>query len=397
MTLFEPPTGSSGSSGSSGWYGADAPYARPAPVDPVRRRRDRRAIGVVIVAIALALGGGLWTMQQSAGLPWEHHEPSAEVVALADRAQLTDTGRQLLYSLRPELVDATKVADVCGGSERVAAASAAGDGTSPLGCYLRNLAGRQIVLYDPLDERLAGMLVTTTAHELLHAVYDAMPASEQSEIDGLMEVELARVPADDPVRLQIDASVGSHDSSIGTERFAYLGSQIEPDGGFAPRLEEIYARYFLDRHALVEVFRRTDAVVPTITRELDAAWAALAAEEQANLDARAKYQSDRASHGAEVAAYNEEVARFNAASADQRARGRMTRTAPDGTTTVLPWGESLAQWQQELDAVTAELEARSPSLDAAEAATAAKRDDLEVREQDAVALVEAAYPGTDLK
>jgi hypothetical protein len=75
----------------------------------------------------------------------------------------------------------------------------------------------------------------------------------------------------------------------------------------------------------------------------------------------------------------------------------MTRTAPDGTTTVLPWGESLARWQQELDAATAELEARGPSLDAAEAATAANRAELEVREQDAVALVEAAYPGTDLK
>ena len=386
MTLFEPPTGP------SGWQAAG-----PVHVDAHRRRRDRRAILFVLVGIALAIGTGLWAMQQSGGAPWEHVEPSAEVIALAGKAQLTDAGRDLLSSLRPELVDAAKVAEVCGGSERRPTASGSGDGTTPLGCYLRNLAGRQIVLYNPLDERLAGMLVTTTAHELLHAVYDALPASEQSEIDGLMETELARVPADDPVRLQIDASVGSHDSSIGTERFAYLGSQIELDGGFAPRLEQIYGRYFLDRHALVEVFRQTDAVVPTITRELDAAWAALAAEEQANLDARAKYQSDRASHEADVAAYSEQVARYNALPPEERGRWTVTRTAPDGTSSTVPWGQSLTQWQAELDAGAAELTARGPSLDAAETATAAKRAALEVREQDAVALVEAAYPGTDLK
>lgn len=386
MTLFEPPTG-------PGWYGND-----PVPLAPARRRSGGgRAILVLVIGIALAVGGGLWGMQQSGGMPWDRTAPTAEVVALADRIQLTEAGRELLYSLRPELTDAAAVAEACGGPERRVAASVPDGGTTPLGCYVRSFAGRHIILYDPLDERLAGMVVTTSAHELLHAVYDALPATEQSELDALLEAELARVAVDDPVRLQIDSSVGSHGSSVGTERFAYLGSQVELDGGFAAKLEEVYGRYFLDRHALVQVFRETDAVVPTIIGELDAAWAALAAEEQGNLDARATYESATASHEADLAAYNEEVARYNALPAQEQARWSVTRTAADGTTTTVPWAQSLAEWAQELDAAAADLAARGPALDAAEAATAAKRADLEVREQDAVALVEAAYPGTDLK
>ena len=41
--------------------------------------------------------------------------------------------------------------------------------------------------------------------------------------------------------------------------FAYLGSQITLDGGFAPELEAHYARYFTDRQALVGVFLSFEA------------------------------------------------------------------------------------------------------------------------------------------
>ncbi|TDN91463.1 hypothetical protein [Microbacterium sp. BK668] len=385
MTLFEPPTG-------QGWHGYE-----PVPLRPPRRRGGGRALVIVLVGLALAVAGGLWAMEQSGGMPWARTAPTAEVVALADRVQLTDTGRDLLYSLRPELADAEAVAEACGGAERVAPGSAPDGETTPLGCYVRSFAGRHIVLYNPRDERLAGMVVTTAAHELLHAVYDALPASEQSRIDALMELELARVPVDDPVRRQIDSSVGSHDSSVGTERFAYLGSQIELEGGFAPELEKLYARYFVDRAALVAVFRQTDAVVHTVIGELDTDWAALAAEEQAGRDARATFESDLASHRADLAAYEEELARFEALPQQERAQWTVTRTAPDGSSTTLGWEQSLAQWRRELDAAAAELAARGPSLDTAEEATAVKRAALEEREQDAVALVEAAYPGTDLK
>ncbi|MFX7739810.1 hypothetical protein ABTJ99_20740, partial [Acinetobacter baumannii] len=78
-----------------------------------------------------------------------------------------------------------------------------------------------------------------------------------------------RIPADDPVRRQIDWSVGDHEESRDTELFAYLGSQAWPDGGFDPALEDNYGRYFTDRAALVDVDHRVQGAVDGLIAEYD--------------------------------------------------------------------------------------------------------------------------------
>ena len=80
-----------------------------------------------------------------------------------------------------------------------------------------------------------------------------------------------------------------------------------------------------------------------------------------------------------------------------RARRSFTPEFKAGAVRLVQSGKSASQVAKELDAAAADLAARGPALDSAEASTAAKRAELEVREQDAVALVEAAYPGTDLE
>jgi hypothetical protein len=98
------------------------------------------------------------------------------------------------------------------------------------------------------------MMVTTAAHELLHAAYARLDPAERDEIDALVEAELLRVPAENGVHGQIAASVGDRSENRANELFAYLGSQVVLDGGFDPKLETYYARYFTDREALVDVF-----------------------------------------------------------------------------------------------------------------------------------------------
>ena len=135
------------------------------------------------------------------------------------------------------------------------------------GCFMATTFGGtqtigRIHILRPADPRSAEQMVTTGAHELLHAVYAELGESERGFVDGLVAAEAARIPVDDVVLTQIASSTGGDERNLGTEQFAYLGSQVMPDGGFAPELEAIYARTFTDRAALVDVYRRTTGIAP---------------------------------------------------------------------------------------------------------------------------------------
>ncbi|BDV31991.1 hypothetical protein [Microbacterium terricola] len=219
---------------------------------PPRRRMPHGVVAGVVLAVVSA---GLFTAVTIAGpervaasaqrvfggVP----EPAPEIVELADQAYLTDEGRQLLYASRPQLAPPAEVEEMCGKSE---------DDDPDLmvtGCY--SSLGF-ILIADEYDPSLVGSLVTTLAHELLHAAYDELDAGEAGQIDALLHTAYADIPPTDPILEQISGSVGAHDASLDTELFAYLGSQVMPSSGLAPELEAVYARYFTDRAALVSTY-----------------------------------------------------------------------------------------------------------------------------------------------
>lgn len=171
-------------------------------------------------------------------------DPAPGIIALADQAFLTEEGRQILYQARPQFAPAAEVAEMCG-------PTVDDPDLTVTGCY--NSLG-YILISEEYDARLAGSLVTTLAHELLHAAYDELGAGEAGQIDALLHTEYASITPGDPILDQIRGSVGAHDASFDTELFAYLGTQVMPADGLAPELEAVYARYFTDRAGLVAVY-----------------------------------------------------------------------------------------------------------------------------------------------
>lgn len=210
--------------------------------------------------MAAATLGGLWLMAEDAKseepllsriLPWafpDAPEMTIDFAELADRMALTPEGREVLASTQPRFVDAEELEDLCGsGSHGV------DDGTI-LGCFTGfsdSRAQDRIVILEPTEGWIAQSLITTTAHELLHAVYAHMPDEEQSRVADLVAAATARVPADDPVHEQIAASMAGNEQSRATEQFAYLGSQVDLDPDHDAELEEIYAQTFGNRSALI--------------------------------------------------------------------------------------------------------------------------------------------------
>ena len=169
-------------------------------------------------------------------------DPDAEVAALADSMFLTPEGRALFYQTRPRVSDVDEIAEVCADGKVLP------DDLYHAGCYLGS--DRIFIL------REAGpgaTMVTTAAHELLHAVYRRLGDGERARIDALVTAEMARIPAGDPIHAQVEASVGDSRTAWPDERFAYLGTQIATP--FDADLEAFYARYFTDRRALAALYR----------------------------------------------------------------------------------------------------------------------------------------------
>jgi len=226
----------------------------------------RNALTVVLVSVLTF--GGLMVMVElttPGGLIFDR--PDAEIAALANEAFFTAEGREIFFDARPRFRDEEELSQACG---QRASEPDDSDGGTTVGCY----SGYDVIsIFKPEDARLRPMMVTTAAHELLHAVYARLDPAERDEVDALVEAEIVRVPADDVVHGQIAASVGNRSEDRANELFAYLGSQVELDGGFAPELEAYYARYFSDRDALVDVFITFESALNGSGVELGNDWA----------------------------------------------------------------------------------------------------------------------------
>ncbi|AEG42981.1 hypothetical protein [Isoptericola variabilis] len=96
-------------------------------------------------------------------------------------------------------------------------------------------------------------VVTTAAHEMLHAAWEQLDVRERAELRDLLEAEVADLGADDPIHEQIEWSTDGSKMARPSELFAYVGTQIGREGGLEPQLEEVYARFISDRSALVAV------------------------------------------------------------------------------------------------------------------------------------------------
>lgn len=326
-------------------------------------------------------------------------EPSPEVAALADQMTLTTSGREVFFRTEPQLVG-DEILTLCAGAHGTdadpapSASPAEGEpeGAVTMGCY--RTGTDEMYLFSPSDERLAGFTVTFAAHELLHAVYGRMTPEQRQEVDALVAAETARIPVDDPVLAQIDASVGGDESRRANEQFAYLGSQVQLEGGFSPALEALYAETFADRAALVAVHRASIAVLDGVQAEVDAAWARVVDAETAAGQARAQWNADQGWYGQALEQYNRDLAQYEATPEAERDSYIVTFTTFSGERLQTSWAEYLQVRARELDQLAADLAAREPGIAEQEASAAALRAQTEALTDDANALFAAAFPGS---
>jgi hypothetical protein len=182
-----------------------------------------------------------------------NYNPPAEVSQLATQAKMSDEGRKVFYLTTPTIEEQKVGLKLCTSSHA--------EKTITLGCYV---SGKGIFIQKVTDQRLAGTMQVTAAHEMLHAVYhEHLATSEKNELDR----ELLRVfdQINNPrLKRLLQIYRDRSPRQLNSELHSFLGTEV---GNLGPKLEQHYAKYFIDRAKLVAMAQQKDQLFAGIENE----------------------------------------------------------------------------------------------------------------------------------
>jgi len=179
-----------------------------------------------------------------------NYEPTSVIEGYIERTEMSDRGEFLFKASTPAVTAGDSFNDTCGALE---------EGTGVLGCYLPQT--RTILLFDVTDDRLDGVEEVVAAHEMLHAAWDRMSASEKAELEYMLEAE-AEARADDKkfsdrMALYARAEPGERLNEL----HSIIGTELDE---ISPELEAHYAEFFDDRSVVVALHLTSEAVLTDI-------------------------------------------------------------------------------------------------------------------------------------
>jgi hypothetical protein len=260
---------------------------------PAVRRRIRLwpfLLGGMAVAVitTLALVASSWTLPRiqhfhDAYIAWSEPIPD-DVAAIAAATGMSEEGELIYRASTPEVEDDDDFNEHC-----------SIEGGAVLGCYYEG----NVYVYAVTDERLAGTVEVTAAHEMLHAAYERLSPDERDRIDALVDEAIAEIPDDDPTFEDLELYPAAQHAD---EWHSRLGTEFAE---LSPALEEHYARYFDDRAKVVELHVQATALFNELRAQIEALVEEIDALDPV-LDARiAKFE-------AAIDRYNADVDSFNA-------------------------------------------------------------------------------------
>ncbi|MBQ3325855.1 hypothetical protein IJG79_01750 [Candidatus Saccharibacteria bacterium] len=224
------------------------------------KRNQRRDLLIAAIAMVLVLLGVFIYLNRITIYDWvlamSYHAPQ-EVTEVQNKISLTDRAGLIFAATHPSLEDREAFNKNCDSHTTE---------VSVLGCY----AAGQIHIYNIQSPELNGVIESTAAHELLHAVWERMKDSDKSKIGkALMDVY-----NDSKYHDLLDSDLSSYDSA---DRVDELHSRIGTEIADLPDiLEQHYARYFKNQDEVVSYydkyitpFRELDEEIRELEQELE--------------------------------------------------------------------------------------------------------------------------------
>lgn len=200
---------------------------------------SRSYVGLTILIVWFVLLGWAFVNRQEIWDWWKlrSYDPPAEVSALATQTTMNDKARRMFYVNQPLILHKNNFTKYC--------PTSGGEKTIILGCYHPTQNGIYILAVD--DSRLEGVEQVTSAHEMLHAAYDRLSASEKQEVDNLLTDFYQNDLRDERVKKIIDAYKESEPNDVVNEMHSIFGTEIKD---LPPALESYYAKYFSNRQVI---------------------------------------------------------------------------------------------------------------------------------------------------
>ena len=213
------------------------------------------------------------------------YHPTNAVADIASRSSLSDGGKFYFYASQPDVQAANDFNKSC---ERQEANS------SILGCF----SNGKIYVYDVTDVQLDGIKEVTASHEMLHAVWQRMGASEQKSVGSLLEATYAKIKTP-----ELTERMAYYDRSEPGEKDNELHSILGTEfASLSPELETHYAKYFTNRSQIVSLHTQYQSKFDTLKAQSDALKAQLDSM-LVSLNAKSeKYNNDAKTLEADIAA-----------------------------------------------------------------------------------------------
>lgn len=208
-------------------------------------------IGILLLVVAGVL---VWAMLNLQWLEdwWrgKDYQPVGEMLQIRNSLGLTERGEFLFQASTPKLAESDEFNSICRTAED--------EEIAVLGCY----TDKNIYVYNITSAELDGIKELTTAHELLHAVWDRMSEEERDEL----ATALRRVS--DGADEHFQEELMTYDEAQRQEElFVRAGTEIM---NVPTELEKIYAEVFKDQDAIVAFYNKYIAVFRAMEAEMEA-------------------------------------------------------------------------------------------------------------------------------
>lgn len=211
---------------------------------------------LVLAFIVVVSLGYVFRQQISDQIAAERFEPSADIVTLTDRLQLTADGHRIFWASHPTLEASQKFNVQCANVDH-------SDDGHILGCF----TGGRIHLFEIADERLSGIVEVTAAHEQLHAVFSRLSVKDRDELVKKLTQLYAELAPEDPKlaeRMSVYADLSQ--SAFANELHSVLGTEVRE---LPQWLEAHYAHWFTDRTVILDFFDSYRAVFDELKTRSD--------------------------------------------------------------------------------------------------------------------------------
>ena len=242
------------------------------------KRRLLSGLGVLVVfsAAAWALLNRQW-LRDSYIVRSTTLQPASE--ALRTDIELTSKGDFIYKASQAAVEEPNEFNQACRGVAR--------EQSIVLGCYTK----QRMYMYNVKDQRLNGVKQVTAAHELLHAVYERMPESEQSQVNNLLESTAAAI-TDQRFKDTMAEYRRTEPGQINNELHSIIGTEIDV---IPEQLEQHYQKYLQNRTKIVRYAKQYEQTFTGLDDEIKGYDAALESLEQQKLTLESSLQVQQSS------------------------------------------------------------------------------------------------------